>query len=79
MERKNVTLDHNWVTIKVLSGELGVHHSTVNGWIRRNQIDYLVLQGEIMRRHLVDRRTAPPVRPPGKPKGFRLKQQPKNS
>lgn len=67
MEQKNVKLDENWVTPAALADELDVARSTVTSWIRRNQIDYIVLSGAIVRRHMVDRRTAPEKRPVGTP------------
>lgn len=68
IELKDVKLDQNWVTPNALAIELGVACSTVTSWIHRNQIDYIVLPGAVIRRHLVDKRTAPAVRGPfGRP------------
>lgn len=67
MEQKNIKLDENWVTPAALADELGVVRSTVTNWIKRNQVDYYVLNGALIRRHLVDRRTAPGKRAVGKP------------
>lgn len=67
MEQKNVKLDENWVTPAALADELDVARSTVTSWIRRNQIDYTILSGALVRRHLVDRRTAPEKRLVGTP------------
>lgn len=67
MEQKDIKLDENWITPSGLADELGVHRVTVNSWIRRNQIDYIVLPGALRQRHLVDRRTAPAKRAVGSP------------
>lgn len=64
---QTVKIDGNWTTPGALAEELGVARSTVSSWIQRNQIDYIVLPGAVMRRHLVDRRTAPALRPVGSP------------
>lgn len=79
MLKENVTLDHNWVSVTVLAGEKEVAPSTVSSWITRGKIDYVVLQGQVHRRHLVDRRTAPVVQKKGRPRKPRLKQQPLHS
>lgn len=67
MERKNIKLDENWITPAALADELTVARSTVTSWIRRNQIDYIILSGALVRRHLVDRRTAPAKKVVGHP------------
>lgn len=67
MEQKNVKLDENWITPAALADELDVPRVTVSSWIRRNVIDYIVLPGALVRRHLVDRRTAPAKRSAGRP------------
>lgn len=65
---KDVKLDANWVSPASLADALKVARSTVSNWIIRNQIDYIVLPGALVRRHLVDKRTAPAVRGPfGRP------------
>ncbi len=64
MEQFNVKLDKNWITPAALADQLGVARSTVTNWIHRNQIDFIVLQGAQVRRHLVDARTAPEVKGP---------------
>lgn len=69
MEKKDITIDYNWVTPAALADELGVARSTVTNWISRDQIDYTVLTGAEIRRHLVDKRTAPGKRPIGRPSG----------
>lgn len=61
-ELKDVTLDNNWIAPSGLAAELGVARTTVSSWIDRNKIDYVCLPGVTWRRHLVDRRTHPPVR-----------------
>lgn len=68
MEQFNVKLDENWVTPAAMAAEVGVDRSTVGKWISRNQIDYTVLAGALVRRHLVDRRTAPPSFIKGRPR-----------
>ena len=78
MLKTDVVLDHNWVTVTTLAGALGVHHSTVNNWISKDKIDYIILPNMIIRRYLVDQRTAPRVQPKGRPKKFRLTRQPKH-
>lgn len=67
MEKKKIKLDGNWITPAAHADELGVARSTVTNWIKRNQIDYYVLAGAVVRRHLVDRRTGPGKRPVGAP------------
>jgi len=67
MQQFNIQLDENWITPSALADELDIARSTVSGWIRRDQIDYVILSGAKMRRHLVDRRTAPALRPVGAP------------
>lgn len=69
MERKNIKLDENWVTVTVLAEERGIAPQTVSGWIRRNRIDYVRLPGALRRGYLVDRRTAPPIGSVGWQKG----------
>jgi len=65
---KDIKLDENWVTPAALADELKVARSTVKNWIKRDQIDYIVLPGAIVRRHLVDKRTAPAIKGPfGRP------------
>ena len=61
-------LDDNWITPAALAGELGVVNSTVTNWIARNKITFIVLPGAKHKRHLVDRRTAPPTGKAGRPK-----------
>lgn len=68
MQQFNIKLDENWVSPSVLAAELGVEQSTVSGWIRRNQIDYIVFEGVERGKHLVDRRTAPGKRSKGQPR-----------
>lgn len=62
-----------------LARKLDVHHSTVTNWIARKQIDFVTLEGALSQKRLVDQRTAPRVRPVGRPKKSRLTPQPKNS
>lgn len=68
MEQFNVKLDENWITPTALAAEQGVDPSTVSKWISRNQIHYTVLHGALVRRHLVDRRTAPQGFVKGRPR-----------
>ena len=68
MERTGIIIDANWVTPAALADELAISRSTVKNWIKRNQIDYIVLPGAIICRHLVDKRTAPEKKGPfGRP------------
>jgi hypothetical protein len=78
MLKTDVVLDHNWVTVMTLAGVLGVHHSTVNNWIVKDRIDYIILPNTQIRRYLVDQRTAPAVQKKGRPRKPTLSQQPRH-
>ena len=66
-ELKDVKLDDNWLIPAALAAELRIARTTVSSWIRRNKIDYVRLPGALTRGYMVDRRTAPKVRPIGRP------------
>ena len=78
MEKKKVKLDENWITPAALAAMLGISRNTVSTWISRNKIDYFKIPGAIRKAHLVDQRTAPAVKPVGRPPKKKSK-TPKNT